>query len=86
MNQTNLLPDDVIEAIRYGRKIEAIKRLRGHYKLGLKEAKTIVDDYISENGEQMLPDTAPNSGKLERFVLLLIIAAILYGVYDYLMK
>jgi ribosomal protein L7/L12 len=37
------LPDDVRAALASGRKIEAIKLLRGHTGLGLKEAKDRVD-------------------------------------------
>ena len=37
------LPPDVIEALRKGNKIEAIKRLREATKLGLAEAKGLVD-------------------------------------------
>lgn len=80
------LPDFVIHAIQHGRKIEAIKHVREHYKIGLKEAKQIVDGYIAENGgpESEEPETAGLT--IERILFLLIVAAILYGVYDYLMK
>ena len=80
------LPDFVIHAIQHGRKIEAIKHVREHYKIGLKEAKQIVDEYISENGgpESEEPETVGIT--FERILFLLIVVAILYGVYDYLMK
>lgn len=39
----SLLPDDVLDALRSGNKIEAIKRLREATGLGLKEAKDLVE-------------------------------------------
>jgi hypothetical protein len=39
----NSLPADVLEALRRGNKIEAIKRLREVAKMGLAEAKGVVD-------------------------------------------
>ena len=49
MNSEPELPDDVLAAIRANRKIEAIKLLREHQKIGLKEAKDIVDAYIQQH-------------------------------------
>jgi len=40
------LPDDVLEALRDRQKIKAIKLLREHRGIGLKEAKEIVDQYL----------------------------------------
>ncbi len=37
------LPDNVLDALRRGRKIEAIKLLRKQRGIGLKEAKDAVD-------------------------------------------
>ena len=39
------LPPDVVEALRKGNKIEAIKRLREATKLGLAEAKGAVEQF-----------------------------------------
>lgn len=39
----SVLPDDVLDALRGGNKIEAIKRLREATGLGLKEAKDLVE-------------------------------------------
>ena len=80
------LPDFIIHAIQQGHKIEAIKHVRQHYNVGLKEAKHIVEEYISENGgaDNEEPETAGIT--IERILFLLIVAAILYGLYDYLMK
>lgn len=37
------LPPDVVEALQHGQTIEAIKRLRAHGRMGLKEAKEVID-------------------------------------------
>lgn len=41
----SLLPDDVLDALRGGQRIEAIKRLREATGLGLKEAKDLIEAY-----------------------------------------
>jgi len=40
------LPPPVVEALRKGNTVEAIKLLRLERNLGLKEAKDLVDDYV----------------------------------------
>ena len=40
----------VVDAINRGRKIEAIKILRQSRRIGLKEAKELVEDYCDKNG------------------------------------
>lgn len=42
-NATDPLPDEVLEALRSGNAIEAIKRLRQATGLGLAEAKSVID-------------------------------------------
>jgi ribosomal protein L7/L12 len=49
MRDTGSLPANVLEAIRRGDSIEAIKLLRASSGLGLKEAKDIVDQHSSGN-------------------------------------
>ena len=41
------LPDDVVAALRQGNKIEAIRRLREAWKIGLKEAKDRIDAHVA---------------------------------------
>jgi ribosomal protein L7/L12 len=50
----DILPPTVIEALRGGQKIEAIKRLRGITGLGLAEAKAWVESY-ERGGPQAAP-------------------------------
>src|SRR5258706_4742336 len=42
-NPLHALPADVVDALRQGNKIEAIKRLRAATKVGLAEAKAAID-------------------------------------------
>ena len=43
---TEVLPTDVIAALKQGRKIEAIRRLREARNVSLKDAKHLVDGYV----------------------------------------
>jgi ribosomal protein L7/L12 len=47
MSTDTELPADVLTALQSGKKIEAIKCLREHRNIGLKEAKDIVDTYVA---------------------------------------
>ena len=78
------LPLDVVDALRAGRKIEAIKRLRDHRNLGLKEAKQTVEAYAKAHPE-LIPDR-PSGAEfgLGRIVLLILILAAGYAAYQYL--
>jgi hypothetical protein len=56
------LPADVIEALRHGNKIEAIKLLRAASKLGLAEAKSVIEghDFVG-HAARSHPHHAPSS-------------------------
>ncbi|PKO50861.1 MAG: 50S ribosomal protein L7/L12 [Betaproteobacteria bacterium HGW-Betaproteobacteria-20] len=45
------LPLSAIDALKQGRKIEAIKLIRQLNGLGLKEAKDLIDDYLRSHPE-----------------------------------
>lgn len=60
-NSQQDLPADVIDAIKSGRKIEAIKMLRASHRLGLKEAKDWVDAY--QQGHPGRPVTEPSGSR-----------------------
>ena len=47
MTTDSELPADVVAAIHARKKVNAIKLLRAERGIGLKEAKEIVDDYVS---------------------------------------
>jgi ribosomal protein L7/L12 len=59
------LPDDVQAALQRGQKIEAIKLLRQHTGLRLKETKDMVDDFERRTGivrGRYAPGEVPRSG------------------------
>jgi hypothetical protein len=79
MTNETQLPADVTEAIRANRKIDAIKLLREHRGLGLKEAKHAVDAYIREN-PQLIPQQSSGGG-LGRGVKIVLGVVIAYALY-----
>ena len=83
MTNETQLPADVTEAIRANRKIDAIKLLREHRGLGLKEAKHAVDAYIREN-PHLIPQKTSGGG-LGRSVIIVLGAVIAYALYLQLM-
>ena len=84
MNDESELPDDVQAAISANRKIEAIKLLREHRKIGLKEAKDIVDAYIAGH-PSLAANTPPRSDTgIGRVVLVCLVLALAYAGYRFL--
>lgn len=77
------LPDDVIEAIRAHRKIEAIERLREHSGLGLKESRQAVEAYLRDHPETTARVRPPGDSGVGRVALAAVIAILLYLVYRY---
>ena len=83
MNDEPELPDDVLAAIRANRKIGAIKLLRKHQNIGLKEAKDIVDAYIAQH-----PSSARNRSQQTKsgFAPLLyasLVTGLVYAAYKF---
>lgn len=79
MQASESLPTEVIEALRQGRKIEAIKRLRQTRPLGLKQAKQAVDQYQREH----LPQSRSASGgsSLIQIVILALLLWVAWKVF-----
>lgn len=75
------LEQEVIAAIESGQKIDAIKSLRRLRRIGLKEAKELVDLYCSQNSISTFPVQKEKSGS--GFILLIILCIVGYGVYHY---
>ena len=76
------LPADVLAHIHANRKIEAIKLLRENRDLDLKQAKDIIDTYIEKNPHLIIRSPRSETG-VGRFILILIIIATLYAIYQY---
>jgi hypothetical protein len=82
------LPNNVLEALRDRQKIKAIKLLRGQRGIGLKEAKDIIDQYLSndENIFSSTEKTAPRNDANKNygflFLGLLIIATFVWAMVN----
>lgn len=79
MNSPTDLPGDVIEAIKAGQKIQAIKRLRDAEGLGLKEAKHAVDAYIRAH-----PTLQPPKSSSSGLAVIVFLGALAYLAYRFL--
>lgn len=78
------LPEEVIAAIEDGRKIEAIKLLREQRNLDLKSAKKAVETHAAARPSPPRPSVVASDSGLPRFILIVIVVAVLYFVYRYL--
>jgi len=79
----NELPQDVISAIKDGRKLEAIKILRESRGLGLANAKVLVDRASSRLNPKppisaMFREERSNRGVMKSLLLVTLIAALSY--------
>ena len=87
MSETSSTPETgfspaVQEAIRRNRKIDAIKLLREEQKIGLKEAKDIIDAHFAEYRNTHAPRRgAGESGSGRHLLLLVAFRAAAYGLY-----
>lgn len=77
------LPADVALALQRGNKIEAIKLLRLARRIGLKDAKEIIDGVIAQDPHLRSRRTDAAEGR-GRYVLLVIALALLVLLYHYL--
>lgn len=82
------LPPDVQAALQAGKLIEAIKLLRTHAKLGLKESKDLIDAHRLGNGlpevhPGLSPGEVPRSGPFARTVMVALVVAVLAYVLLY---
>lgn len=79
-NESAALEPEVIQALKEGRKIEAIKRLRQSRGLDLKDAKNLVDQYCLNH-----PDDFPQAAKSSPLNAIILCALVLlvFGVYKY---
>ena len=73
------LPADVIDAMKRGQKIEAIRLLREQTELGLAEAKQAVEAHEAANPaprQSAAPGAVSGSGGAVWLILVLVIAAV----------
>lgn len=76
------LPANVLEAVKAGRRLEAIHLLRDAYDMGLANAKVMVDTAARRHG---VPTVAPALVKVRSIpfglLKLLLLALMAYGAY-----
>jgi hypothetical protein len=83
MNSEIELPDDVVAELQANRKVSAIKLLRKHQNIGLKEAKGIVDAYTDKHPSNS-PSRVPESvGGVGRLLFVAVVVGAVYGLYRY---
>ena len=82
MNTEMEFPPDVIAEIQANRKVTAIKLLRAHKGIGLKEAKELVDAYMEKHPSS--PSGAQKSdGGIGSILLLILGVGVIYALYAY---
>jgi hypothetical protein len=65
------------------RKVNAIKLLREHQGIGLKEAKELVDAYIEQHPTSAALRVPESDSGIGRIVVLATGVAVIYGIYKY---
>lgn len=83
MSEDQPLSEAVIAAIQNGRKIEAIKILRGETGLGLKDAKHAVDAYAQRHPDLVSQTGATSETRFGRLLLVGTAAAVAIALYRY---
>jgi ribosomal protein L7/L12 len=83
MNTEIELPVDVIAEIQANRKVAAIKLLRSHQSIGLKEAKEIVDAYIDAHPSNIRSSAQKSEGSFGRVLILALGVSVIYAIYRY---
>jgi hypothetical protein len=83
MNVEIDLPANVIAEIEANRKVNAIKLLRTHLGIGLKEAKELVDAYTDKHPVSPRSGAQESEGSFGRILLLIIGVGAIYALYSY---
>jgi hypothetical protein len=76
-------PSDVIAEIQANRKVTAIKLLRAHRGIGLKEAKELVDAYMDQHPSHPRSGAQESEGGISRILLLILGVGAIYALYTY---
>ncbi len=79
MSQTPKLEADVQAALDNGKKVTAIKLLREHRGIGLKEAKMLVDGMETEPKAGVSRETSSRKGLINGVVL----AVVVFVIYKF---
>jgi hypothetical protein len=84
MDSETEIPEDVIAEIQADRKVNAIKLLRKHLGVDLKEAKQIVDSYVAEHPSTPASRTPETDTGIGRIIILALGVGAIYGIYKLL--
>jgi Ribosomal protein L7/L12 C-terminal domain len=74
------LDADIIEMVKNGRKIDAIKLIRERRNLGLKESKDLVDAYFKQHPELKVIEAERSNGVILVLIFFALVAAVLYKI------
>jgi ribosomal protein L7/L12 len=80
------LPPEAVAALSQGRTIEAIKRVREARKIGLKEAKDAVDQYLSARPELKRKLAAAQAEARRGFLRWAVLLALAIGAAYYFLR
>jgi hypothetical protein len=81
------LPREVVQAIKKGRKIVAIKLLREATGLGLANAKVLVDRAsLKFPGKSPAPAIIETQGHAVSFLAMLLVVALIYVLYRFFLN
>ena len=83
MNTEIELPADVIAELEANRKVTAIKLLRAHQDIDLKEAKGLVDGYMEQHPSSPSHRVSETDRGIGRILILIIGVGVIYGIYKY---
>jgi Ribosomal protein L7/L12 C-terminal domain len=78
LNPNIELDTDIIEMVKNGRKIDAIKLIRERRNLGLKESKDLVDSYFKQHPELKVIEAERSNGVILGLIFFALVAAVLY--------
>jgi len=74
------LPAQVVQALHAGDKLEAIKLLREHTRIGLKQAKERIDSLSQPGGRGLAPGEVPRTaGRIGTWLAMAALAALALG-------
>jgi len=83
MNTEIELPADVIAELEANHKVTAIKLLRTHQGVDLKEAKDLVDAYMEQHPISSSHQVPESDSGIGRILILIIGVGVIYGIYKY---
>ena len=86
MDQTEFT-EEIVQDVVAGRKVEAIKRLREHTGMGLKEAKHAIEHLERElRADETVTPTMQEEGGAEGVIRIIVAVAALAAIYWFVLR